>query len=520
MAEKNKNENNKEKKSEGITIEDMATFCKKKGFVFRSSDIYGGLSGFFDYGPLGVELFNNIKQNWWKHFVQSKENMVGLDSSMISHSKIWEASGHLDSFKDVMVTCSKCKNQVRADHLIEDELDINVEGKENKEINEIIQKNKLLCPKCKSNFEELKDFNLLFPVSVGAEEGKGNVAYLRGETAQGMFTDFKLIADTSRQKLPFGIAQVGRCFRNEIAPRDFIFRCREFTIGEFEFFIHPDEKKCDILTKKHLNLKLMFLDGETQDKGKKDLKETTIGGILKEKRLGEWHAYWLAEQIMWFYSLGLKKENIKIREHMKNELSHYSSATFDMDYMFPFGSQEIAGNANRGQYDLNQQIKGSNENLFIFDEESKQKVVPRVIEPTFGMDRAFLAVIVDAYNDDKKRGNIVLKLNPELAPIKVGVFPLVNKVGEKAREVFDKLKCCYPCIYDKGGSVGRRYARADEIGIPYCITIDFETLDDESVTLRDRDSTKQIRVKIDDLMNVIYSLLMGGKLEDQGKVIK
>lgn len=505
----------------GINIEEMAVFCKKKGFVYPSSEIYGGISGFWDYGPLGVELFNNIRDHWWKHFVQSKENMVGIDASIISHPRIWKASGHLESFGDLVLSCLKCKERLRADHFIEAAIGKNVENFSVEQINEIIKEKGLKCPKCKSNFEELKDFNLLFKTFVGADENKKSAAYLRGETAQGMFTDFKLITDTTRQKIPFGIAQIGKCFRNEISPRDFMFRSREFTIAEFEFFIHPEQKKCKILSKEHLNLKVMLLDSETQEKGKSSLKEVSISRMIKDKRLGEWHAYWLAEQMMWFYSLGLKKEELKIREHTKTELSHYSSATFDIDYNFPFGSKEIAGNANRGQYDLKQHIKESKQKLEVYDEETKEKIIPRVIEPTFGMDRALLAVIVNSFQDDKKRGNIVLKLNPRLAPIKLGVFPLVNKLKGEAKELFDTLKTLYPTQFDTSGSIGRRYARADEIGIPYCITVDFESRKDKSVTLRDRDSTNQVRVKIADLVDTIYRLLMGEvKFEKAGKLIK
>ena len=490
-----------------LTIEEIAIFCKKKGFVYQSSEIYGGFSGFWDYGPLGVELFNNIKANWWKHFVQDKENMIGIDASIISHPRTWKASGHLDSFGDLILTCQKCKNKLRADHFIEDMLNINVEGKKSDEINEIISKNNLKCQKCKGDFEELKDFNLLFKTFVGAEEEKASVAYLRGETAQGMFTDFKVIADTTRQKLPFGIAQVGKCFRNEIAPRDFMFRCREFTIAEFEFFIHPDEKECHNLTKEHLNLKVMLLDAEIQEKQEKTLKETTISKMVEDKKLGKWHAYWLAEQMMWFYGLGLKKEDLKIREHTKTELSHYSSATFDMDYNYPFGSKEVAGNANRGQYDLNQHIKESKEKLELFDEASKSKIIPRVIEPTFGMDRLFLAVLVGAYNNDKKRGNIVLNIHPQIAPVKLGIFPLVNKLEKQGRELYEQLKQEFTCQYDKSGSIGRRYARADETGIPYCVTIDFDTDKDKSITIRDRDTTEQKRVKIKDLKETLNKLI-------------
>lgn len=503
-----------------LTIEDVATFCKKKGFVYPSSDIYGGIAGFWDLGPLGVELFNNIKANWWKYFVQNRNDMIGIDASIISHPRVWKASGHLESFGDLVITCSKCKTRLRADHFIEDVLHINVEGMDSYKINKMIKDNNLSCPKCKSNFDELKDFNLLFKTNVGAEEEKGSVAYLRGETAQGMFVDFKLIADTTRQKLPFGIAQVGKCFRNEISPRDFLFRSREFNIAEFEFFIHPDQEKCSLLSKRYLNVKLNLLDAETQEKKKNTLKESTIGNMLKGKKLGEWHAYWLAEQLLWFKGLGLTMQNFKIREHTKTELSHYSSATFDIDYLYPFGSKEVAGNANRGQYDLNQHIKESKEKLELFDENTKQKVIPKVIEPTFGMERVFLAVITDAYNDDKKRGNIVLKLHPNLAPFKAAVFPLVNKLDKDAMEVYNLLKEDFNVFYDKSGSVGRRYARQDEIGTPFCITFDFDSLKKQDVTIRNRDDTKQIRVKIKDLKEIMQKLIKQEiKFEQAGKKI-
>jgi glycyl-tRNA synthetase len=426
-----------------------------------------------------------------------------MDASIISNPKIWKASGHLDNFGDLLLTCSKTKEKIRADHYIEEKLGINVEGKPIEEINKIIKENELKSP-AGHPFDELRNFNLLFPTKVGADDEKAGTAFLRGETAQGMFTNFRLIADTTRQKLPFGIAQIGKCFRNEIAPRDFMFRSREFNIGEFEFFIHPEEMKCAKLIDKHLKLKINLLDAETQEKGKKELKKTTIKDILDKKKLDEWHAYWLAEQINWLLEIGLSEDKLKVREHMKSELSHYSSATFDVDYKYPFGSKEIAGNANRGQYDLTQHMEHSKQKLDFFDEESKQKVIPRVIEPTFGMERIFMALLCEAYKDDKERGNIVLRLNPKLAPTKVAVLPLVNKLNDKAREIYEELKTCYPCFYDKGGSVGRRYARADELGIPFCVTIDFETLDDKCVTVRDRDSTDQERVKIEKLKGYLF----------------
>ena len=473
---------------EKISLDDISTFAKRKGFIFRSSDIYGGFAGFWDYGPLGAELFNNIKANWWNFFIQQKENMTGIDASIISHPRTWKASGHIDNFSDIAVICKKCKKATK--------IDKSEEGK-------------VKC-ECGGEYESQGEFKLLFQTNVGALDS--SAAYLRGETAQGMFMDFKLVSDSARKQLPFGIGQVGKCFRNEIAPRNFIFRSREFTIAELEFFINPDEKKCDLLEKKHLDLKLKLLDGETQESGKTDLKETSIGKMLKEKRMDEWHAYWLAEQILWFYSLGLNK--IKIREHMKDELSHYSSATFDIDYEYPFGSQEVAGNANRGQYDLNQHIKESKQKLEIFDEAAKKNVVPRVIEPTFGMDRVFLAVLVGGYEFDKKRENVVLKISPKIAPIKAAIFPLVKKdegLVRFSKELLNELKKEWNVFYDESGTVGKRYARQDESGTPFCLTVDGQSLEDGTLTIRDRDSGEQKRIKKVDVKNILRDLILGDK---------
>ncbi len=478
-----------------ISIDEMANFCKRKGFVFRSSDIYGGFAGFWDFGPFGIELFNNIKQNWWKFFVQEKDNMVGIEASVISHPKTWEASGHLTSFADVAVVCKKCKKSTKLDKS---------------------EVGKVKC-ECGGDYESQGEFNLLFKTKVGALNSEDS--YLRGETAQGMFMDFKLVQETARKQLPFGIAQIGKCFRNEIAPRDFLFRSREFNIAEFEFFIHPDEVKCGLLDRKHLNVKIRLLDAETQEAGKEEVKETTIGRMIEEKRLDEWHGYWLAEQILWYGSLDLKE--IKIREHTKDELSHYSSATFDIDYEYAFGSKELGGIANRGQYDLKQHGKESGKDMSVFDEKTKQKVVPRVIEPTFGMERVFLAVLSNGYYYDEKRDNIVLKLPVNLAPVKAAVFPLVKndkRLVKIAREVYDELKKDFYVVYDESGSVGRRYSRNDEIGTPFCITIDSDSINGKDVTIRDRDTTKQVRVKICDLKNVLRDLINGS--EFSGDIIE
>ncbi|MBR9705945.1 glycine--tRNA ligase [Candidatus Pacearchaeota archaeon] len=468
---------------EKITIEELTNFCKEKGFVFRSSDLYGGMSGFWDFGPLGVELFNNIKQDWWNFFVKSRDNMVGMEASIISHPKTWEASGHVANFNDIFVKCKNCTKTTK--------LDENEFGK-------------VKC-ECGGEYENMGKFNLMFETKVGAIDPVS--AYLRGETAQGMFMDFKLIQQTSRQQLPFGIAQIGRCFRNEIAPRDFLFRCREFHIAEFEFFINPDETNCELFSEIHREVKVRLLDSQTQEKDSDELREITIGQMVDEKRLGNWHAYWLAEQILWYQSLGLTE--IKIREHTKDELSHYSSATFDVDYEYSFGSLEVAGNADRGQYDLLQHQKHSKQSQEIFDEKSKKKIVPRVIEPTFGIERAFLAVLTKGYTKDKKRDYVVLRIPAKLAPIKAAVFPIIKKPEyiEMAQSIVDDLRREWNIIYDKGGSVGRRYARNDEIGTPYCITVDADSEKGKDATIRDRDSTRQIRVKIKDLRDILRKLI-------------
>jgi glycyl-tRNA synthetase len=485
-----------EKKTK-ITVEELANFCKSEGFVFKSSEIYGGYSGFWDYGPLGVELFNNIKKSWWNFFVHQKDNMVGIEASIISHPKTWIASGHVANFSDVAVVCKKCGKATKIDKS---------------------EVGKVKCDNCGGEYDVKGEFSLMFKTKVGALDA--TEAYLRGETAQGMFLDFKNVQQTSRKNLPFGIAQVGRCFRNEIAPRDFLFRCREFHIAEFEFFINPEEKKCDLLEKKHLNLKLRLLDEETQKSGKSDLKETTIGEMLKEKKLDEWHGYWLAEQIMWYQSIGLFE--IKIRQHTKDELSHYSSATFDIDYEYPFGSKELGGNANRGQYDLTQHAKESKEKMEIFDEKYKNKVIPRVIEPTFGVERVFLAAITKAYHFDEKRKTVVLKLHPSLSPVKAAVFPIIKdeKYEEIAKEIVSDLRQEWNVNYDKSGSIGKRYSRNDEMGTPMCITIDEDTPKDKAVTIRDRDTTKQVRVKISELKDIVRKVVHGEDLLKLGKLVE
>lgn len=498
-----------------ISIEDMAVFCKKKGFVYQNSEIYGSMAGFWDFGPLGVGLKNNIKQHWWKTFVQNREDMVGIDGSIITHPRVWEASGHTSSFADIILTCTKCRNKVRADHFLEDQTKISTEGKKTAEINKIVKEQGLKCPKCKASFEEGKDFNLMFETYVGPLKDAASLSYLRPETAQLIFTNFKQVFETSRLKLPFGIAQIGKAFRNEISPRDFLFRSREFEQMEIEFFTHPDKiNECPFFN------------------GIKNLKAAVLLANNKEARMSfdeiakkltsKWHAYWLALSYRWFLDLGISNKNLRLREHRKDELAHYAKACFDVEYNFPFGWKEIHGNADRTTFDLKQHARFSNKELGIYDEETKEKCVPYVAsEPSQGIERAFLAFMFDAYNDDKKRGNIVLKLHPILAPVKIGIFPLVNKLDRHAREIFEGLKMEFASVFDRSGSIGRRYARADEIGIPYCVTFDFDSVKDKAVTIRERDTTKQVRVPIKELKEIIRKLLnFEGAFEKAGKLFK
>jgi glycyl-tRNA synthetase len=485
---------------EKFSIEDLASFCKRKGFVYPSGEIYGGLAGFWDFGPLGVELLNNIKKEWWSYFVRERGNVAGIEASIISPPKTWKASGHISNFTDISVKCTKCKKFNKIDRA---DLDTAV------------------CGFCGGKLDKstAKDLNLMFKTNAGPVEDDSIQVYLRPETAQGMFLDFKLVQQTSRMQLPFGIAQLGKCFRNEIAPRDFLFRSREFHIGEFEFFINPEEKKCDLLTEKHLKLKFNILTAENQVKGSNELKETTIEEILKEKKLEEWHAYWLAEQILWFRSIGLTE--IKIREHRKDELSHYSSATFDIDYEYPFGSKEVAGIANRGQYDLTNHEKESNQSMTLFDEKYKNKVIPKVIEPTFGIERIFLAILAKAYHYSKEKDYTILKIPPKLAPIKAAVFPIVKQEEyEKfAEKIYHDLKKEFNVTYDNSGSIGRRYARNDESGTPFCITIDEDSLKNKDVTIRLRDNGEQFRIKENILMECLKKVIDGESISRFGKKV-
>lgn len=462
-----------------LSIEEMASFCKKKGFVDKSADIYGGFQGFFDYLFLGVELKNNIKKEWWNFFVRSRDDMQGIDGAIITNPDVWKASGHVDNFSDVFVTCLKCKKDAKLDRAELGKVDCDCGGK--------------------YDIENAKDVELMLKTNIG----KDSFGYLRPETAQLIFANFKSVFDGARMKLPCGIAQVGKAFRNEIAPRNFLFRCREFEQMEIEYFVKPGEscpyEIADIEIK-------VLADGETQ------MKTMTLKDAYKKKIIAkDWHAYWLGQSLTWFKDLGCNLDNFRILQHEKAGLAHYASDCWDLEYNFPFGWKELQGIADRGDFDLKQHEKASKQKLGVFDEETKERFLPHVIcEPSFGVERALLVFLYEAYTLNEK-GNVVLKLSPKIAPIKAAVFPLMKK-GEQAdvaHKIVKDLKKRMNVNYDVSGSVGRRYARNDEIGTPFCITIDDETLSDKTVTIRDRDTTEQKRVKIKDLRNVLTDLVEG-----------
>ncbi|MBI2660232.1 glycine--tRNA ligase [Candidatus Woesearchaeota archaeon] len=487
-----------------LTIDEMAVFCKRKGFVYPSAEIYGGIAGFYDFGHLGVELKNNIKKEWWKTFVQQRDDVVGIDGSIITNPMIWKASGHVAGFTDVLVDCQKCNSRFRADTLIEDKLKIPTAGMTMEGLSAEIKEHKIKCPKCSGNLGDVKKFNLMFTTSIGPVQG--SAAYLRPETAQLIFADFRLVQENARLKLPFGIAQIGKAFRNEISPREFLFRMREFEQMEIEYFVHPEKQDECPFIEDVIDYELNVLSAEMQ-KNKKNMEKL--------------HAYWLASMHKWFVELGASPEHFRIRQHVKDELSHYALDTWDLEYEFPFGWKELQGLSNRTDFDLKQHMEHSKTDLSLFDEETKKKIIPHVIcEPSQGVERAFLVFMFDAYNYDKSRENVVLKLHPKLSPIKIGVFPLVSNkadVVKKARGVYDELKQHWACTFDLSGSIGRRYARADETGIYATVTIDFDTLEDDSVTIRSRDTMEQIRVKISELKDVLSKFMEGEKLGKMGK---
>ncbi len=452
-------------------MEKIVSLCKRRGFVFPGSEIYGGLANSYEYGPAGVELKKNIIDTWWQFFVRSRSDMVGLDSSIILHPKVWEASGHVAGFADAMVDCKNCHHRTRADHLIENALpDIKVEGKSDEELNTIIEENNIKCPNCgKFNWTPVRKFNLLFETSVGIVPEAQSKVYLRGETAQGIFVAFKNILDSTRVKLPFGVGQAGKSFRNEITKGNFIFRTLEFEQGEIEYFFNPDETDW---------IKL-FEDWKHQ---------------------------------MWKFVtevLGIKPGHLRWREHGDEERSFYSKRTEDLEYEFPFGFKELWGLAYRTDYDLQQHIKYSGVDLSYTDPYTNKKFVPHVIEPAVGINRLMAMVLLDCYKEDEDR--VYLSLPPKLAPYKVAVFPLMaNKpeLVDRAKQIFDKLKVNFTTAWDDRGNVGKRYYSQDEIGTPFCITVDFQSLEDNTVTVRNRDTKEQPRIEIENLTNYIAERLL------------
>ncbi len=447
----------------------IVSLCKRRGFIFQGSEIYGGLANTWDYGPLGIELKRNVKDYWWKKVVHERDDVVGLDSAILMHPKIWEASGHVAGFNDALIDCKQCKSRFRADHLIEDSLNIHVEGKSVQELTEIIHDNKIKCPTCGSvAWTEARVFNLMFKTYQGVTEDSSSIVYLRPETAQGIFVNFKNVLDSCRMKLPFGIAQIGKSFRNEITPGNFTFRTREFEQMELEFFVKP---------------------GDDQ----------------------EWFEYWRQFMVDFFVSLGVKKENLRLRDHSPEELSHYSKGTTDLEYKFPFGWGELWGVANRTDYDLSRHMEYSGKSLTYFDPKENKQIVPYVVEPSLGADRAILAVLCDAYDEEEVQGDtrVVLHLKPEIAPIKCAVLPLSKKepLEELACKVYHDLKKYYHMEYDNTGSIGKRYRRQDEIGTPFAITIDFDSLEDNKVTIRDRDTMEQDRIEINQVRDYLKEKL-------------
>lgn len=467
----------KKKKPQTVedTLKDVVALAKRRGYVYPGSEIYGGLSNTFDYGPYGSELMRNLKNEWWKAFVHGHDNVVGLDSSIMLHPRVWEASGHVGSFNDPMVDCKECKARVRADSYLEERLgdearNCNLEGLE-----KLFEKHvdTLTCPSCgkTGTFTKPRQFNLMFSTKMGSVSGSDQEVYLRPETAQGIFINFKNVVDTCRVKVPFGVAQIGKSFRNEIIARQFVFRTREFEQMEMEFFCAPGTQK-------------------------------------------EWFDYWVSFCEGWLKGLGLKTDNLRIRPHDPEELSFYSENTVDLEYRYPFGWGELWGIASRTNYDLSKHAEYSSKNLEYFDQERNEKYIPYVVEPALGLNRLFLAVLSDAYeveNEGTKEQRVILKLHPKLSPVKVGIFPLQKKDGlpDIARSIQKELGAIFPVEYDESGSIGKRYYRQDELGTPFCITVDYDSKEDGTVTLRERDSTEQKRVKIEDLKSILLPRILG-----------
>lgn len=452
-----------------LTMDKLVALCKNRGFIFAGSEIYGGLANTWDYGPLGVELKNNVKRAWWKKFVTENPLNTGLDCAILMNPEVWVASGHVGGFTDPLMDCKSCHTRHRADTLIENyiakkKLDLSIAGWSNEQMENFISEHKIACPDCgQSNFTGVRKFNMMFKTFQGVNEDTASTVYLRPETAQGIFVNFKSVQRTTRMKVPFGIAQIGKSFRNEITPGNFIFRVREFEQMELEFFCKPGT----------------------------DL---------------EWFGYWKEFCKNWLLDLGILPENLKLRDHDKEELSFYSNATTDFEFLFPFGWGELWGIADRTDYDLKAHQSASGTNMEYIDPVTNERYVPYVVEPSLGVDRVLLAFLCNAYEEQELEGGdvrTVLHLHHALAPYKVAVLPLQKKLSEKADEIYTTLTKKFSCTYDDTASIGKRYRRQDEIGTPYCVTIDFDTLEDNCVTVRERDSMAQIRISIDELENYL-----------------
>ncbi len=453
------------KEKDDSNLKDIVSVCKRRGFVFPGSDIYGGLSNSFDYGPYGVEILHNLRRLWWEYFVQRRDDIVGLDSSILLHPKVWEASGHVSNFSDPLIDCKKCNSRFRVDHFLEEKKGEGfTQGKTLEVLQKVIEEENYPCPNCgtSGNFTQARNFNLMFKTQQGANEGGTLDIYLRPETAQGIFINFKNVYNTCRKKVPFGIAQIGKSFRNEIMARQFVFRTREFEQMEMEFFCEPGTQK-------------------------------------------EWFTHWVDYCMMFLTDvLGIKKENLRVRAHEKEELSFYSEATSDIEFKFPFGWGELWGIASRTDYDLKQHEQASGEDLKYVDQANNKKYIPYVVEPALGLNRLFLALLTNAYEEEKLpdgETRTVLRFAPRTAPVKIAVFPLMKKeeLTPKAKEVYDMLRSHWSVEYDDGGAIGKRYRRQDELGTPFCITIDYDSIQNNDVTVRERDSMKQERISISQL---------------------
>lgn len=451
------------------SMDKIVNLCKSRGFIFPGSEIYGGLANSWDYGPLGVQMKNNIKAAWWKKFVQQNPYNVGLDCAILMNPTVWQASGHLGGFSDPLMDCKSCKSRHRADDLIEAYMkkhgcEENISAWSNEDFEKYISEHKIPCPICgKSDFTPIRKFNLMFKTFQGVTEDSSSTVYLRPETAQGIFVNFKNVQRSTRRRVPFGIAQIGKSFRNEITPGNFIFRVREFEQMELEFFCKPGT----------------------------DL---------------EWFAYWKGFCKNWLLEIGIKEENLKLRDHDKEELCFYSKATTDFEFKFPFGWGELWGIADRTDYDLSQHAKFSGKDMSYLDPITNEKYIPYVIEPSLGVERLMLAYLCNAYDEqtlENGETRVVMHFHPAISPYKVAILPLQKNMSDKAREIYQNLSQHFMCDYDEAGSIGKRYRRQDEIGTPFCVTIDFDTLEDDTVTVRERDSMQQIRIKTSELAGYI-----------------